>query len=76
MKSTRRRSPKASLEEIRAKDGNLSIPLYVAPAPVTEQTRPGYVVGGEGGLDRALADWLESARQVRQSLATLLSKGT
>jgi len=37
-------------------------------------TRAGYVVGGEGGLDRALADWLESARQVRQSLATSLSK--
>jgi hypothetical protein len=27
----------ASLEEIRAKDGNLGIPLYVAPAPTIEQ---------------------------------------
>jgi len=63
------------LADVRLKDGNLSIPLYIAPTPVAEQTRAGYAVGGEGGLERALADWLERAQQVRQSLATLLSKG-
>jgi len=63
------------LADVRLKDGNLSIPLYIAPTPVAEQTRAGYAAGGEGGLERVLADWLESAQQVRQSLATLLSKG-
>ena len=29
----------ATLEEIRAKDGNLSIPLYVAPAWIAEILR-------------------------------------
>ena len=65
----------ATVADIRAKDGNLSIPLYVAPTQAAEQTRAGYAVGGEGGLENALADWLESAQKVRQSLATLLSKG-
>jgi hypothetical protein len=37
----------ATLEEIRAKDGNLSIPLYVA-APATEarEERAGYEANG------------------------------
>jgi type I restriction enzyme M protein len=62
----------ATLEEIRAKDGNLSIPLYVAPA-------------GNGGLEispgadttslpAALAGWLESSRNVRDSLHSLLTE--
>jgi len=64
----------ASLEDIRAKDGNLSIPLYVAPAPVAEQARANYVVGQEGGLDGALTNWLESSRQVRTALDGLLKE--
>lgn len=35
----------ASLEESRAKDGNLSVPLYVAPTPAIEQERAWYQVG-------------------------------
>jgi type I restriction enzyme M protein len=60
------------LADIRAKDGNLSIPLYVAPAPVAEQARGGYAVGRESGLDGALANWLESSRQVQTALNSLL----
>lgn len=61
----------ATLADIRAKDGNLSIPLYVATAPKAEQERAGYEVGG---LDKALADWLRSSAEVRRSLGKLLSK--
>jgi|GEM_PF-2467095 len=63
----------ATLEDIRAKDGNLSIPLYVAPATEARQDRAGYAVGGEGGLEKALADWLESSGKVRQALTVLLA---
>ena len=59
-----------SLEDVRAKDGNLSIPLYVAPVSAVRQDEAGYRVGG---LDQALEGWLESARKVRSSLASLLS---
>ena len=61
----------ASLEEIRAKDGNLSIPLYVAPSPTIEQERASYQVGQTGGLDVALANWLESSQRVRVALKDL-----
>ena len=60
-----------TLQDIRAKDGNLSSPLYIAPV-VAEQTRAGYAVGGEGGLEKALGDWLESSRQVRVAIDALL----
>lgn len=62
----------ASLEEIRAKEGNLSIPLYVAPVSVrhTEEERATYRADG---LDAALSAWLESSKQVRQSLDALLA---
>ena len=63
----------ASLEDIRAKDGNLSIPLYVAPANVAEQDSAAYKVGGTGGLEQALADWLDSSRKVRGALTALLA---
>ena len=62
------------LADIRAKDGNLSIPLYVAPAPVAEQAQAGYTSGNRGGLEAALADWLESSRKVRGALQVLLGE--
>ena len=65
-----------ALADIRAKDGNLSIPLYVSPVPTAEEARAGYAVGGEGGLEKALTNWLESSAQVRQSLEALLSAST
>jgi CRISPR-associated endonuclease Cas3-HD len=60
-----------TLEEIRAKDGNLSIPLYVAPAangnaatsPETTNTT---------SLPSALTGWLDSAAKTRKSLQSLL----
>lgn len=63
----------ASLEEIHAKDGNLSIPLYVAPAPTIEQERASHQAGQAGGLDVALANWLENSRRVRVVLNDLLT---
>jgi type I restriction enzyme M protein len=58
-----------SLGDIRAKDANLSIPLYVAPAPKAEQERAGYEVNG---LDKALTEWLERSRRLRVSLRGLI----
>jgi type I restriction enzyme M protein len=59
----------ATLEEIRAKDGNLSIPLYVAPA--TEKCGEQPTRNGNS-LPTALSSWLQSSNAVRESLATLL----
>ena len=64
----------ATLEEIRAKDGNLSIPLYVAPAanggsvtiPAAEAT----------SLPAALVGWLKSSKQLKAALDELLVKTT
>jgi hypothetical protein len=53
------------LKDIRAKDGNLSIPLYVASSNVAQQERASYTAGG---LDVALTEWLESSKKVRESL--------
>ena len=58
------------LADIRAKDGNLSIPLYVAPAPVAGEPQTGYASAPD--LGRALGDWLESSRKVRGALQALL----
>jgi len=61
----------ASLEDIRAKDANLSIPLYVAPAANGARSD----LGKNGGtLPTALSAWLTSAREVRAALATLLTQ--
>ncbi len=59
----------ASLADIRAKEGNLSIPLYVSAAPRVEQGEAGHEAGG---LDKALADWLVSSQKLRESLKDLL----
>ena len=59
----------ATLNDIRAKEGNLSIPLYVGSGPKAEQERADYKVGG---LEKALSDWLTSSRKVRGSLEALL----
>src|SRR5450756_2259396 len=56
----------ATLEEIRAKDGNLSIPLYVEPAPkVVHDETAAY---GRDALPAALSAWIESSAQLRQAL--------
>lgn len=60
----------ATLAELRAKEANLSIPLYVASAPKAQQDHAGYEING---LENALMDWLESSKKVRASLSDLLS---
>jgi type I restriction enzyme M protein len=60
----------ASVEQIRAKDFNLSIPLFVGTN--SESTSPeGSVV--ENDLGVALADWVQSSAQVRDTLTQLLT---
>lgn len=65
----------AVLEEIRAKDGNLSIPLYVSQLPmaVCEEAES---YGTEDSLTAALSGWIESSVQVRQALKALLADNT
>lgn len=58
------------IEEIRAKDGNLSIPLYVGSEPsVVREDAAEYRTNG---LPDALSAWLQSAAAVRNSLQYLL----
>ena len=59
----------ATLEEIRAKDANLSIPLYVAPVAAMAEAGEQMTVPG---LAAALGGWLESSLEVRTALAALL----
>ena len=57
-----------TLDEIRAKEGNLSIPLYVAPKPeeaIALSDQP------QSNLQDALVGWLESSNSVRKSLKSL-----
>lgn len=59
----------ATLPELRANDGNLSIPLYVAqPAGMVCEEPAQY--GGET-LPDALSAWLESSAEIRRSLDAL-----
>lgn len=61
----------ATLDDIRAKDGNLSIPLYVTPqATETHEERADYAANG---LPDAISAWLESSQRVRVALNDLLA---
>jgi type I restriction enzyme M protein len=68
----------ATLEEIRGRNGNLSIPLYVTSSSSVLKVREAaaaYTLNGTNGSDRlseALTAWLESSRQVRASLKAIL----
>jgi type I restriction enzyme M protein len=60
----------ATLEEIRAKDANLSIPLYVSNGTSeTEETD-----AAKSNLPDDLAAWLESSRQVHAALDSILER--
>jgi len=64
----------ATREEIRAKDGNLSIPLYVsAQGNVARESGAEYRADA---LPAALEAWLEATARVRASLRTLLDPKT
>jgi type I restriction enzyme M protein len=56
--------------DIRAKDGNLSIPLYVGGE--TQAQTDAASATAATSLPDALAAWMESSQALRQSLATLL----
>jgi hypothetical protein len=57
------------VSEARAKDGNLSIPLYVAP-----KTEEAIALGDQpqSNLPDAIAGWLESSKTVRNAMESLL----
>ncbi|NLW34557.1 MAG: SAM-dependent DNA methyltransferase [Syntrophorhabdus aromaticivorans] len=59
----------AAREEIRARDYNLSIPLYVTGSPPSAEAGETPVADQ---LTKALADWLESSRHLRRSLSAIL----
>lgn len=58
------------IEEVRAKEGNLSIPLYVGGE--TQAHTDAATETATSALPYALAGWLESSAAVRQSLDSLL----
>lgn len=59
-----------TLEEIRTKDGNLSIPLYVAPVGNNgSDARSAQAANAD--VSASLTDWLKSSVAVRQSLEAL-----
>ena len=59
------------VEEIRAKEGNLSIPLYVGGE--TQSQTDAAAASATTALPEALAAWLKSSAAVRESLNTLLT---
>jgi type I restriction enzyme M protein len=59
------------METIRAKEGNLSIPLYVG-SEVTA-VREGTDEYRSDGLPESLSNWLESSRKLRDTLHNLLN---
>ena len=61
-----------TLAEVRAKDGNLSIPLYVAPL-TNGGSGANKIAAGQPDLPATLGSWLESSRAVRDSVNRLLS---
>ena len=58
------------IEEIRVKQGNLSIPLYVGGE--TQAQTEAATESATTALPHALAGWLASSANVRSSLETLL----
>jgi type I restriction enzyme M protein len=64
----------ATRDEIRSKEGNLSIPLYVASPTTAREERAGYTAGNE--LPDALSAWLKSSVELRVALRSLLDSQT
>jgi type I restriction enzyme M protein len=57
------------LEEIRSREGNLSIPLYVSAPDANGQVQ----ISANGSLPDVLSAWLSSASDVRAALTTIPS---
>ncbi len=57
------------MEEIRAKEGNLSIPLFFGGE--TQAQTDSATKSAITALPDALTEWLQSSQQVRKSLAAL-----
>jgi len=66
----------ATVEEIRAKEGNLSIPLYVAPNSANRASDTDNLSPGNANLTVALADWLRSSNVLATSMNAILNKQT
>ncbi len=58
-----------TLEEIRANQGNLSIPLYVRTKTAIQEASVQYEVASVKG---AIEDWQSSSNEVNESIAKLL----
>jgi len=64
----------ASLEEIRAKEFALSLPLYVAGSNAADSVGDVGQPGAESDLAGALTAWLESSQVVRQQIKRLIAE--
>ncbi|XZE20674.1 type I restriction-modification system subunit M [Pirellulaceae bacterium SH449] len=62
------------IEEIRAKEGNLSIPLYVGGE--TQTQADAVAATATTALPNALAGWLQSSIEVRRAIDKLLNGGS
>ncbi|MFH0794005.1 MAG: N-6 DNA methylase [bacterium] len=62
----------ATLEEIRQREGNLSIPLYVTPS--VPAVREEHVGCGADALTQALEGWIDSSFRVRAAIRALLGE--
>jgi type I restriction enzyme M protein len=60
----------ATLEEIRANDGNLSIPLYVRGKSVSDEKGE---YSAADGLKAAIQAWEESSKQLNDSMTQMLN---
>jgi type I restriction enzyme M protein len=61
----------ATLEEIRAKDGKLSIPLYVGPAVANGGSDANPAKANQPDLPTALNGWLQSSTALRAAVGKL-----
>lgn len=63
----------ATLDEIRAKDGNLSIPLYVAPSPANGTAGNQSTREGHASFDATLPALPQSSTTLRQTVGAVLA---
>ncbi|MEK6321014.1 MAG: N-6 DNA methylase [Acidobacteriota bacterium] len=60
-----------TLDEVRAKDWNLNLPLYVASTETTD----GRNIVGNIDVAQALSSWISSASEVREALTNVIGQG-